>query len=60
MTRRKQAYENIVYAAGVAVDEMWVVERLLRTDPDTAAQRLREAYTALRDAQNDCDRLWGR
>lgn len=60
MTRKQQAYDNMVYAAGIAVGEMWAVERLLRTDPGTAAQRLRAAYTALRDAQNDCDRLWGR
>lgn len=58
MTNRQKAYEDMVYAAGLAVDELWAVERQLQDRPELAAQ-IRRIYTALRDAQNTSDKLWG-
>lgn len=57
MTNRQKAYEDMVYAAGLAVDQLWAVEQTLRGRPE--AERIREIYIDLRNAQNACDRLWG-
>lgn len=52
----RDAYNDLCYAAAVAVEQMGALALLL---PPTAGRRLMDIAYTLRDAQNDADKIAG-